>query len=404
MRRALIILTAAGLAQAQQAPTSYIGAGGCNSSNCHGAAAELALADSRIKGNEYATWANADKHARAYRVLLETRGKRMAEILKITDAGHDKRCVNCHVVGSPEKSINDGVACEACHGPAEKWLGPHSVKKDGVSPDVRHKENVANGMIDTKDLPVRADTCLKCHVGDENHVVDHDLIAAGHPDLAFELETFTEAQPAHHRQKPAAIRIRAWAVGETAALGKAMGLIAMHAPKNWPEFSDMECYQCHHDLRSDSWRIARGYGSRRPGSLQLNGSRIEVVKALVSVAASEERGALDAALVRLGANVMDAAATAQAAGAVEAIAKRLTARFQNQDIDAAAVLRAVSANIQRIADDGVNAAEQATMTLDALGAALGRNPDATKPLYDYLEHPSAYRPGEFVGLYQRAGM
>src|SRR5215468_10231911 len=54
-------------------------------------------------------------------------------------------------------------------------------------------------------------------------------------------------------------------------VAEAMKLIGMHAPKNWPEFSDMECYQCHHDLRNDvplppppdramtSWRIARGY-------------------------------------------------------------------------------------------------------------------------------------------------
>ena len=46
----------------------------------------------------------------------------------------------------------------------------------------------------------------------------------------------------------------------------------------------------------------------------------------------------------------------------------------------------------------------ALMTLDALGAAMGRNADATKPLYDYLEHPSMYRPSEFVALYQKAVM
>jgi hypothetical protein len=129
-----------------------------------------------------------------------------------------------------------------------------------------------------------------------------------------------------------------------------------------------------------------------------------VVKALVAASAPEERGALDAALARLAANTMDAGATAQAAGAVEAIARRLTARFQTTDVDAAAVLRTVAANIQKIADDGVNAAEQATMTLDALGAAMGRNPDATKTLYDYLEHPSSYRPSEFASLYQKAAM
>src|SRR5262249_44767359 len=244
----------------------------------------------------------------------------------------------------------------------------------------RHAENVRNGMVDTKSLQIRANTCLQCHLGDATHVVVHDLIAAGHPDLAFELDTFTAAQPAHHRPVPAAMRIRAWAVGEMTGVADAMKLIAMHAPKNWPEFSDMECYQCHHDLRNDvplppppdramtSWRIARGYDGRRPGSLQLNSSRFEIAKALVSVAASGERAAFDSAIARLHTNVMDGAATAQAASAVEAIARRLSGVFASRDIDAAAVLRAVSANIQRIAEDGINAAEQATMTLDALGS------------------------------------
>ena len=29
-------------------------------------------------------------------------------------------------------------------------------------------------------------------------------------------------------------------------------------------------------------------------------------------------------------------------------------------------------------------------------------PDATKPLYDYLEHPSTYRANEFAAMFQRA--
>ena len=396
MREALIILAAAGLAVAQPA-SHYIGAGGCASSNCHGAAAPLAPSDSRILGNEYATWSVADKHARAYKVLLEPRGKRMAEVLKISDATHDKRCAVCHVVGSPDKSLNDGVACEACHGPAEKWLGTHTRQNS-------HAASVQAGMIDTKNIEIRAKTCLACHLGSGDQVVEHDLIAAGHPDLAFELDTFTAAQPAHHRPMPPAMRVRAWAVGQTAALAEMSRLVAAHAAKSWPEFSDLECYQCHHDLKADSWRIARGYDARRPGSLQLNTSRLEIVRDLVSVAAPDQRAALESALTRLTSSVMDGGSTALGAKAVERIADSLTQKFQTQDVDAAAVLRAVTAGIQRIADAGVNAAEQATMTLDALGAALGRNPDLTAPLYNYLEHPSTYRPNEFVNLFQKAAM
>jgi DNA-binding transcriptional ArsR family regulator len=112
--------------------------------------------------------------------------------------------------------------------------------------------------------------------------VDHDLIAAGHPDLAFELDTFTTAQPAHHRPAASALRVRAWAVGQSVALAEGMRLVRAHAGRSWPEFSDLECYQCHHDLRAESWRIQRGYGTRRPGSLQINGARLEIVRVLAA--------------------------------------------------------------------------------------------------------------------------
>src|SRR4051812_45070458 len=79
--RAGLLLAVAGLAAAQ----TYVGAGGCASSNCHGATTALTEAQSRILGNEYATWAVADRHALAYKKLLEPRGKRMAEILHIQD-------------------------------------------------------------------------------------------------------------------------------------------------------------------------------------------------------------------------------------------------------------------------------------------------------------------------------
>ena len=196
MRQLLILLAVAGAIQAQTAQRSYVGAGGCNSSNCHGGTTALPESDSRILGNEYATWSVSDKHQRAYKVLEEPRGKRMAEILKIADATKDRRCVVCHVVGvRDEKTASDGVSCEACHGPAEQWLGSH------IRPNT-HDASLKLGMIDTRNIEVRAKLCLSCHLGSGERVVDHELIAAGHPDLAFELDTFTAAQPSHHRPRP----------------------------------------------------------------------------------------------------------------------------------------------------------------------------------------------------------
>jgi hypothetical protein len=54
----------------------------------------------------------------------------------------------------------------------------------------------------------------------------------------------------------------------------------------------------------------------------------------------------------------------------------------------------------------VHSAEQATMSLDSLTAAYsGQQAEQnsnTAPLYNYLEHPSAYQPGEFAALFKKA--
>jgi len=103
----------------------YIGAGGCASSNCHGATSAASEADSRILGNEYSIWAVNDKHSQAYKVLLEPRSKRMAQILGIADPTSDKKCTSCHVKVFKMKKgqtgpltmakMNAGEQCGACH-------------------------------------------------------------------------------------------------------------------------------------------------------------------------------------------------------------------------------------------------------------------------------------------------
>jgi len=398
----------AGLAAGQQ--PNYIGAGGCASSNCHGATSAAPEAESRILGNEYSIWSVSDKHSQAYKVLLEPRSKRMAQILGIADATKDKKCTSCHAVGSPERSVSDGVACEGCHGPAEKWLGPHTQKDS-------HAASVAAGLIDTKNLVVRAKTCLECHLGAGDKIVDHDLIAAGHPDLAFELDTFSWAQPIHHREpKPAAgntlPRARNWAVGQAVAFTEGMRLLASRANRLWPEFAELECYQCHHDLRADSWRIQRGYAGRRPGSLQLNQARFDVLRVMVEQLAPSQSGAVNGAVQQVASVVStrlgDAGGVASAAMAAARQGDALVNAMLSADITqekARGMVKALVGDIARIAGNGPHSAEQATMTLDTLSAAyLGNQPAAQQAmaeLYNYLEHPSLYQSGEFAALFRK---
>ncbi|MBL8175496.1 MAG: hypothetical protein JNK48_12550 [Bryobacterales bacterium] len=412
-RRILFATLVATVAVWAQKP-QYIGAGGCSGSNCHGGTSPAEEKISRILTTEYSVWSIADKHSRAAKVLEEPRSKKMAEILGIANPLSDAKCASCHVVGSPERAKSDGVACEACHGAAEKWLGPHTQQNS-------HATSLSLGMVDTKNLRVRAQTCLGCHLGGEGRNVDHELIAAGHPDLAFEMETFSFAQPAHYRDpKPAAgnslPKVRMMAVGQAMALGEAMRLLEKHAMTRWPEFSDLDCYQCHHDLRAESWRIERGYAGRRPGSAQLNLARTDVLRTLVAGAAEGQRAEFEAALNRLAAAVSASLgnwnAIASAAKAVAAQADGLAARWETTDFTAGmarGMAQGLVRDIGRIAASGPHSAEQATMGLDALSASYAGNPQAAAKamgeLYNYLEHPSTYQAREFAAMFRRvAGM
>ena len=96
-------------------------------------------------------------------------------------------------IEGPKYQREDGVSCEACHGAAKIWLENHVGRE--------YKDLLKEGMYDTVDLVKRAEKCVSCHVGDEGERrnVDHELIAAGHPDLVFELDTFTSILPPHWR-------------------------------------------------------------------------------------------------------------------------------------------------------------------------------------------------------------
>ena len=51
----------------------------------------------------------------------------------------------------------------------------------------------------------------------------------------------------------------------------------------WPEFSEMECFACHHDLtKADkSWRQERGYQNRRPGNPPWNAAHYAVLRVAI---------------------------------------------------------------------------------------------------------------------------
>ena len=198
-------------ASAQSSDNNYVGPGSCSAVACHGAIRPVPGA--RILQTEYSTWVAMDRHARATEVLGNMVSQRMGRILGIGNPLQAQKCLVCHSLDVPAASrgrnfATEGVSCEACHGPATGWLGYH------VTKDAKHEESVRRGMYDTKDVVKRTDKCLTCHLGTAEKFVDHEMIAAGHPDLVFELEAFSSAMP------------RAWFASDTTSSGLATRRLA----------------------------------------------------------------------------------------------------------------------------------------------------------------------------------
>jgi hypothetical protein len=161
----------------------------------------------------------------------------------------------------------DGFGCESCHGPADKWIKPHTSAAWAKRPDA---EKRALGFQPMDSLADRVRVCTACHVGSGERDVNHDLIAAGHPRLNFEFDTYYANLPRHWQENRDEGRAQNWLVGQVVCAEAALQLLAYRAEqkrKPWPEFAEYDCYACHHDLHAKSWRQERGYGQRVPGTL-----------------------------------------------------------------------------------------------------------------------------------------
>ncbi|MGH9593306.1 MAG: multiheme c-type cytochrome, partial [Bryobacteraceae bacterium] len=289
----------------------YTGPGSCSSTSCHGSVAPRA--GSRILQNEYSTWVVKDKHARAYNALTGDIGERMAKILGLGPAEKASRCLACHALDVPADlraktfDLSDGVSCESCHGPASAWLGEHTTR------GWTHAQSVALGMYDTRDLVKRTEKCLSCHLGSQEKFVDHEMIAAGHPDLYFELDSFSAVMPRHWKvpresapgvpeQNDSWSGARDWGTGQAVQLRAWLARLQDRAHgKVWPEYSELQCFACHHSLTApeQSWRQERGYPGRRPGDPPWNTSRYAVFRELTHQVDAGAADQFDAQLTQL---------------------------------------------------------------------------------------------------------
>lgn len=410
---ALLAFASAAGAQAPEQPASHqhLGPASCASSACHGRVSPESNANVRL--DEYRIWSREDRHARAYQTLLSDASKAIARRLGIGEAHEAKVCLDCHADNVPEEQrgekfqLSDGVGCEACHGGAQHWLASHA--EAGAT----HADNLDKGLYPLSDVGQRAELCLSCHYGNSAKFAGHDMMAAGHPRLSFELVAFTANQPAHfdfdedyERRKSPQPPIRLWIEGLAHAVKAQTELLRserVHRGGLFPELAVFDCHACHHpmdDRRNAQTAVHAGLGQ---GAVRVNDSSalllisaLEVFDPAQATALRGELNALHRASARSLADLRTTAASMDRR--MDGVLTALQGRsFKPDDLRSlrTALLKRAGAGAYR----DFAAAEQAYYAIETLCIELGEG-ERLKPqlnqLFTSLEDEHRFRPDRFA--------
>lgn len=395
------------------APGKSLGVASCSNSLCHGATDYWK--GSNVLQDEYLTWLRRDKHARAYAVLLNERSQAIARRLGMDKPAHESDvCLDCHAHNvSKERRgekfvLADGVTCEACHGPAERWVVSH------VAPKATHAQNRAKGLFPTPDDAERARLCLSCHFGNSQKFVTHRIMAAGHPRMSFELDTFAHMSPAHWwidadwiRRKGSWDGVRAWAVGQAVAAQELLKILI--DPKRgrdglFPELVLFDCHSCHHpmsDMRNTAARLKAG-----PGWVRLNDANLLMLRHIARRVDPESAATFSAQVARLHLAIAGGDDSPQhARQVIEAIDRLLVRigrhRFGVEDLHA--ILDSLIADGLGGQYADYQGAEQAVMALQSVADMLRRRgalqttalAPAMRRLMTSVADDEKYRPAQF---------
>jgi hypothetical protein len=366
-------------AQLAQLGFKFEGAATCSNAKCHGAA-EAAPAP-KPPGNEYNVWAEKDRHALAHEHLSKPdtqKNAAFAEIGKkmgIADASTDARCTSCHSLAAPANlqgqkfNLKEGVTCNACHGPSEKWNTPHAeigwTQKQRQATGSHAALLKQLGLYDTKPVIARAEKCTSCHLA-----IDPTLVAAGHPQPIFELDYYSELENKHWRDPEGYFSAKLWAAGQIICLRDSMRQLAERASSNAPVASV-----------KDATEQAMGH--------YLVLKHLLATKAVPGV----DSAALDAAAQKLaGANN---AAIAPAATAVADAAAKLADAFEKFAPDrkvTVSVLNAIAADASIAKDADLHGVEQQAFAIYSLYNTFARvekpaDADATNDILAKLFTP-----------------
>lgn len=425
---AIVVLTGRAASAAPEPATNrgvHEGVASCAGSTCHSRQVDSGL---NVRQNELITWQDpsspAGVHSRAWRVLTEPRAQAIARKMGIGPAQDAKECLGCHADPAPAAlrgarfQISDGVGCESCHGGSSNWLASHRAVNGS------HAANVAAGMKALENPKVRAGVCLDCHFGGSKpgQFVSHQIMAAGHPRVAFELDLFSSLQQHwtvdadYVKRKGYAGGVKTWAVGQAMALDRALTLYSEpgRGQGAFPELYFFDCHSCHRPISDDpkarpSWQANPG----RPipaGQPPFNDENMIMLSAAAKVVAPGLANRLDADSKAFHAALArDRGESIRAAGRLAATARALSDAFAARSFsrgDTLSILDTVlTGEIQRRYTDYTGSA-QAVMAADTLlnalvssgqvdrGVAARVRPSLDRA-YAQVRDPNSYRPDAF---------
>ncbi|MFV0473555.1 MAG: multiheme c-type cytochrome [Pikeienuella sp.] len=409
----------------------HLGVKSCGSSGCHG---QVASSSSPVLLNEYVTWQKYDSHATAYKVLLEPRSQRIARNLGLPNAHEAKICLDCHADNVPEAQrgpqfvLEDGVGCEACHGAgAAPWMGLHI----GGS---THQVNVANGLRPLEDPITRAEICLQCHLGDESRFATHRIMGAGHPRISFEMDSFTDFQPAHfvadadyRKRKQVVDGVRTWAIGQALMVERRMDLLlgSKYASDGmFPELAFFDCQACHQPMSSalpdkdgafpTAWTARPGTGLG-PGAVKFNDANMLMLEIALDMAGPDLSKAMAENILAIHKGSQSSReAMLEAARKTRETARAAVNALAAREMNEATMRKAMAGLIARGAGGyyvDYEAAEQSTMAMgsiiEAMRVAGYLNAETYKkvsammePVYEAVADDESYAPARYQDAVQ----
>jgi hypothetical protein len=434
---AAVGLTAAAWADPETSAAGRVGThegvASCAGSTCHSRPVASGLV---VRQNELITWqdqhSDAGAHSRAWRVLTQPRAQAIVQRMGLTGPAQSAPvCLGCHADPAPAGQrgarfqISDGVGCEACHGGSGGWIASH------YAVGATHAANISRGLVALDDPKARAARCLDCHFGGSgpNQFVTHQIMAAGHPRIAFELDLFTSLQKHHdidadylarHKESPGGVKT--WAVGQAMALDRTLTL---YGPKNppgaFPEFVFFDCQSCHRTISEDpKVKLTVEANPARPiplGMPPFNDENMIMLSAAAKVVApalaarfEEESRGFHTALAKTG------SVAAQQATKLAETSRKLADAFAGHSFsrgDTLAIFEAVLTGETASRYTDFAGASQAVMGADTLlnalvaqgaidrTAAARLRPDLDRA-YQAVRDPNTFRPAEARAALQAA--